>query len=721
MWNPYLFLILLVSMLLGGCSSGGSTAGAPAPGNPPTETVTAATADILVKHVLNRSVPQQVKSLRFTARDRQNHGLFSTDAMALVAEIRLSPVPVGSSELLIEYLDDQGRLLGVYLAALSLIQGQTFVVEDPGFQDVEEAVTSLVVTPPNSSLGLGGTQQLLATATLQNGAQLNVTSQAVWSSADANTATVSPMGLATGVNPGTATLTATLAGLTGQADLTVTTATLKELVVSPPGGTVNAGTSQQFAALGIFTDGSVQDLTQSVAWSATGAATVDAQGLATGTVQGNAQIDASYQGLTSHGDLTVNGAVLVSLDIQPNGANLAPGAAQPFTVTGTFSDASTQNLTGSAVWTSTGNIAANVFNAGATGSFTVTATQGAVSQTVPVEVAQPAGAGPLLFAGHDRTPYRLLGFSQNPGTGQLTPLATGYPLDGVSGAAGTLVQLFPNSVSRTALIFSRRADNATSAERLVVNPDGTATASALYFTFGPNPMVMDWAPDGRIIVQPAQQINVGLNAYGPDGSFQGTSAPQSLGGNLTALSLARSGRFVHASTTTGLYTVPVNNPNTLGAPVALAQTGLTFLEAGPQARVLYGIANNNQIRTFTLNLTTGLPTLSATVALPGARELLLSPDQRFLFALTNGPDEVWVYPVNQANLGLGAPIGPFPAGVTPSGLTTDAGGSFLYLASSGDDTVVAYAVNKVNGQLTSVTGSPYPTGQTGLSDVMMMP
>lgn len=719
MRNHRLLLILLVSIFLGGCTSGSSTAG-PAPA--PTTTNDGPTADVLVMHVLNRAITAPISSLRFTARDGQNHVLFSTSLMPVQDQIRLTPVPVQATELLIEYLDAQGLLLGVYLAPLQLVEGQTYVVNDPGFLDVQEAVVALDVTPLNPSLARGTFLPLTATATLNDGTSLDVSSQVQWTSQDPATATVSSTGLVSGLNPGSTAITADLGMIASQVPLDVTAATLTRLVVAPPTGNVAAGTSQQFVALGVFSDGTTQDLSNFSTWAATGAATVDNLGLATGTVAGNAQVTASFGGQTGQGDLTVKAANLVSIDVQPNNLQLSPGANQAFTATGTFSDGTTQNLTGSAVWTSTGSVAGNVFTAGATGNFTVTATQGSVSQTVSLLVTQPTGAGPLVFTGHDASMFRILGFSQNPLTGELTPLATGYPQDSTffPGTVGSLVHLFANPVSRTALVLNRYTTN-NAGSQLRVSDDGTSVNAGLYFTVGASAVVADWGPDGRTLVQPSQTSLVALTSYGPDGTFIGSSPAVGLGATITAMAMTTSGRFVHASTSANIYTLPINNPNTLGAAVATAQTGVTFLEAGPQARALYAITNNDTVNFFTLNLTTGAPTLSSSTSLPGARELLLSPDQRWLFALTNGPDEVWVYPVDQTNLSLGTAVGPFPAGMTPTGLTTDRAGTFLYLASSGDNTVVAYAINKISGQLTAVTGSPFATGQNGLSDVMFLP
>ena len=729
MWNRRFVSVVMLSVCLAGCSGGGGTTTAVVtPSVTSTQTpdpgpvVAKPTADVLVQHVLARAITAPITRLRFTARDGQNHVLFTTGVVPVQSQILLAQVPVEATELLIEYLDANGNLRGICIAPLALVEGQTFTVDDPSYLDIAQAVTALAVSPVGASLANGTFVQLTATATLEDGTLVDVSSQATWSSSDPSAA-VSTKGLVSGLLPGAAVVSASFAGQTAQTDVTVTAATLQKVVVSPPTNTVAAGTSTQFTALAQFSDGTTQDVTPFATWSASGTASVNGTGLATGTLAGNGQIDASFNGQSGQAALTVSAATLVSIDVQPPGIGLTPGANQAFTATGTLSDGSTQNLTGSVAWSSTGNIAGNVFTAGATGGFTVTATQGAVTRTVDVQVTQPAGSGPVLIAGHNRTMFRLVGFSESPGTGQLVPLPGGYPEDSVfmPAAAGTLLNFVPNPAFRTAFIINRLPNSSNATSHLTMNADGTSVNKGVFTTIGADPTLGDWAPDGRIYVSIAQTSRLALGAWSPDGVLTASSLPANLGASINALTVELSGQFAHAATANNLFTVPINKPNVLGAPVSSAIAGLTFLEAGPEGSVLYAIANGNSVSTYSLNNNTGAPTFVSTVALPGAQELLLSQDERWLFALTNSPDEVWVFPVNQSTLQLGAPVGPFAAGTTPTGLCTDPSSAFLYIASSGDDTVVAYAINRATGQLTNVSGSPFATGQTGLRDVMVIP
>lgn len=83
-------------------------------------------------------------------------------------------------------------------------------------------VTSLAVTPATPSVVGTATQQFVATATLDDGTTVDVSSDATWTSSDVGAATVDGDGLATGVAAGSTTITATLGGVSGTATLTVT-------------------------------------------------------------------------------------------------------------------------------------------------------------------------------------------------------------------------------------------------------------------------------------------------------------------------------------------------------------------------------------------------------------------------------------------------------------------------------------------------------------------
>jgi hypothetical protein len=87
------------------------------------------------------------------------------------------------------------------------------------------AITSISVTPNPASFPANGGQQFTAMAMYNNGTNGNITSTATWTSSNPSAATIDSSGLASGVAPGTTTITAAVGTVNGSASATVTIAT----------------------------------------------------------------------------------------------------------------------------------------------------------------------------------------------------------------------------------------------------------------------------------------------------------------------------------------------------------------------------------------------------------------------------------------------------------------------------------------------------------------
>ena len=230
-------------------------------------------------------------------------------------------------------------------------------------------LVSIAVTPANQTVAAGTQQQFTATGTFSDNSTQNLTNSVTWASSDTTIATISAAGLATALQKaGTTSISAQQGNIIGKTNLTVTTATLVSIAVTPTNQSVAAGTQQQFTATGTFSDNSTQNLTNSVTWASsdTTIATISATGLAT-TLQkaGTTSISAQQGNITGKTNLTVTAApTLVSIAVTPANQSVAAGTPQQFTATGTFSDNSTQNLTNSVTWASSDTTIATISAAG---------------------------------------------------------------------------------------------------------------------------------------------------------------------------------------------------------------------------------------------------------------------------------------------------------------------------------------------------------------------
>jgi len=81
---------------------------------------------------------------------------------------------------------------------------------------------SISVTPADTSMPVGSTQQYTATGTFSDGSTADITSQVTWASTDSLVATIDDAGLASAASEGTTTFSATSGVVVGSATLTVT-------------------------------------------------------------------------------------------------------------------------------------------------------------------------------------------------------------------------------------------------------------------------------------------------------------------------------------------------------------------------------------------------------------------------------------------------------------------------------------------------------------------
>jgi uncharacterized protein YjdB len=254
-------------------------------------------------------------------------------------------------------------------------------------------LASIAVTSASPSVAAGVTDQFTATGTYSDGSTQNLSSTAKWTVSSASIATISNSGLATSKAPGSAIITATQGSISGTAGLTVVPAVLTSIAVSSVSPSVAAGLTDQFTAIGTYSDGSSQNLSNSATWSVSNSSVVliANNGLATGKSSGSAVITATQGSINGSSTLTVSSPLLVSVTVTSASASLGVGLTDQFTATGTYSDGSSQNISGAVTWSASNPALVTISNSGlvnakSNGSLIITATSGSISGTAPVTV-----------------------------------------------------------------------------------------------------------------------------------------------------------------------------------------------------------------------------------------------------------------------------------------------------------------------------------------------
>jgi uncharacterized protein YjdB len=290
-------------------------------------------------------------------------------------------------------------------------------------------LTEIQITPPSPVLPPGIEQQLHAVGVYSDGSSRTLTGQVTWNSSNEAVAAVSnaaAKGTLAAVSPGSVTITATLDDKTGTATATISSATLKELQITPASLTLPRGLSQQLSAVGIYSDGSHRTLTSVVTWNSSNEAiaavsNVGGRGVATAVAPGTVTVTAAFMGVTGQARLGVSDAVVTEVQLSPANPGVPKGLSQAFVAMAVYSDGSVRNVTGLATWASAEPAVATVSNApgtagrayaltegaskisaafgGKTGASTLRVTAATVTRVeiVPARLKLPVGArGPLV-------------------------------------------------------------------------------------------------------------------------------------------------------------------------------------------------------------------------------------------------------------------------------------------------------------------------------------
>jgi hypothetical protein len=103
------------------------------------------------------------------------------------------------------------------------------------------ALISIAVTPANTTITDGATQQFSATGTYTDNSKRNLTSQVYWSTSDTSKAQISSTGLATGTGVGSTSITAALGSISGSTSITVLAGFAPGVHYPDPSTSINLG------------------------------------------------------------------------------------------------------------------------------------------------------------------------------------------------------------------------------------------------------------------------------------------------------------------------------------------------------------------------------------------------------------------------------------------------------------------------------------------------
>ena len=255
-------------------------------------------------------------------------------------------------------------------------------------------ITSIALSQANFSLAKGISSTITVLGFLTNGKTADLSSNVSWTSDsngdgidDQNVVSVSNIlatkGQITTNQVGTSVVTASISGKSSSITITVTKAELVSISVTPANPSIAKGLTQQFKAVGFYTDNTSQEITQAVSWIAgnssggggvqfspipsalTGSSsslsidpsgiasisnTAGSQGLLSALNPGAVTIYATKDSKTGSAVTNIGQAVLTGVSITSNNISRPKGLTEQFKATGVYSDGSTQDLTSQINW-----------------------------------------------------------------------------------------------------------------------------------------------------------------------------------------------------------------------------------------------------------------------------------------------------------------------------------------------------------------------------------
>lgn len=282
-------------------------------------------------------------------------------------------------------------------------------------------LTSIEITSANPQIANLTSNQFHAIGIFSGLFTRDITEDVLWTSSVPGVATISnaagTTGLAVGVTPGSTNISATLDGTTRAFALTVSNAGINSIALSPLTPTTPKGLSTQFQAVGTFFDPATsstttQNITADAVWTssdltaATIGDTLGSKGLASTVNIGSTTITATFGAVSANTLMTVSAAILNAISLSPSTPSILSLTDLQFRATGTYSDATSVDITNLVTWSSSLSTVASISNTTGTEGLASALINGATSVSANLDGISVSTT--LLVTGGNLTAINVL-------------------------------------------------------------------------------------------------------------------------------------------------------------------------------------------------------------------------------------------------------------------------------------------------------------------------
>jgi 6-phosphogluconolactonase (cycloisomerase 2 family) len=519
-----------------------------------------------------------------------------------------------------------------------------------------------------------------------------------------------------------------LAGCSGSS----TPKTLTSIAVTPATPAhLKVGATQQFTATGAYSDGTTSDITATVTWTSgtPATATISTAGLATGVAAGTTSITATSGTVTSSPAVTVTVIAVTSIAVTPNPASVAVSKTVQLTATGTYSDASTADISSQVTWACVPSTVATISASGlvtagaANGACQITATLGAIIST-SVTLTVGTGGVPVPLA------VKIVQLSPTIAVTDTEDFTAQFLMSDGSLVAPTAAVTWSSGTTATASIIATSgiAVGLAPGTSLITASSGALTPGTTTLTVVPAVTRFAYVSGLNDIATASYVVNPASSSLTPFGVLRDTLFPAQVVPD-------PSGRFAYAigastNGTVGVYTVdPVTGSLTAtnsGFTAGQTSPGPAQAILDPTGQFLYVLnTNTNNITALHINGVDGsLSCLGSPAPAPpctayGGATLnfplgfVEDSTGKYLYVSNNGGNNISGFSVGADGSLTPLSTPTFPTGTGPGLPTIDPSNSFLYVPNNGDNTVSVFSIAPATGLLTELATSPFSAGVGG--------
>jgi len=257
-------------------------------------------------------------------------------------------------------------------------------------------VTSLELNYTSLVLPSAGSATIIVSALYDNGMSVDVSSLSTFVIDDISIASLTDSDVIAVAN-GTTNLTVSYGGIDKVLSISITTAIITSIQVTPIVASKAKDETQQFYATATLDDNSTLDISNSVTWSSSDSTVLEigSTGIANLKTAGVVAVTATFGGTSNTVNFTVLDKSLSSLAVNLSASDIGVGVTANATVIATYSDSTTEDVTSSVNFSTSNSSVAIISNntnskgyitSFATGSADITATLNSVSNSATINI-----------------------------------------------------------------------------------------------------------------------------------------------------------------------------------------------------------------------------------------------------------------------------------------------------------------------------------------------